>query len=147
MSTNIDQKVLDLFNLLQTKKKEVEAASEKPNWKTSLSIGFIQDSVATNINIATVTDLAKLVDLHSFLLIKSDYWDKSCKQLGIDVPFKWMGYTLNQWTFDFAARVKQINLSNKKKELAALEIRVNSLITVEQRRELELAELTKEISP
>ncbi len=146
MSSTIDNKVMALFNALQAKKKEVDAASEKPRWKTSCVLGYQPDNISSHTNIATITDLAKLVDYASFLLAKADYWTEANAALNVEVDFKWMGYSLEQWISDLTARAAQINVNAKRKELAALEARVNSIISVEQRRELELAELTKLIT-
>ncbi len=146
MSDNIlDKKVLDLFTKVKAKQKAI-AAAEKPKWATSCTFGTNPDVVTDRINLQTVMDVNKLVDMYGFLLMKKDYHSEALNELGCtNISFKWMGFTLAEWTADFISRFAQINVSKEKAQLKEWESRLDSLITVEQRRAMELAELEKEI--
>lgn len=137
-----DELVLQLFATVKEKQAEI-ASSEKPRWETSCTIGTNPDTLEGRVNIQTVTDFNKLVDIYAFLLSKEDYWQKSVRELDVKVSFKWMGFGIDAWKRDIKARIALIGVSTKRKELEVLESRLNGLITVEQRRELELAEIQK----
>lgn len=141
---SVDELVLQLFEKVQQKQRDI-AASEKPQWVTSCSIGLEEDGVKTRVNIQTVSDPAKLVEVLGALLAKQAYWIGAASLLGVKLPFKWMGYTVEQWTKDFKTRLAQIELVAKRAELKALEARLDKLITTDQRRELELAAIQKEM--
>lgn len=142
---NIDAKVLELFSKVKEKQKKI-AKNERPSWKTNCSFGKNQDSVSDRINLQVITDLDRLIDAHVFLKQKLDYWLKSCETLGVKSPLKWLGYSFQDWEDDIKYRVSQLQLNKEKKELEVLEARLNSLITVDQRREMELAEIEKELN-
>ena len=142
----IDALVLELFNNVKKKQAEIAAASERPKWETSCTIGT-GDSITHNTNIQTVTDANKLVDLYALLLAKEDYYVRAAKELGVKVVLKWQGYTFEAWKKDFKTRIGVININNKKIELADLEARLDKLISQDQRRELELAEIQKLLAP
>jgi hypothetical protein len=139
-----DDKVMALFDKLNAKKKEISQA-EKPVWNTTCTIGYNPESVGDRVNLQTVTNLAKLVEMYSFLTNKERDWAESAKELGVEVPFSWMGYSKEQWQSDIKTRVNQIELSKKRKEFATMETKLNSLISDDKRKELELAELEKQL--
>ena len=131
-----------MFNTVKQKQKEIERA-EKPKWVTSCTIGTNPDSVQDRVNIQTVTDIDKLILLYGFLELRNKEFFVACSELGIKKNFKWMGYLASEWKTDIKSRVAQININTKKKELEVLEGRLDKLISTEQRRELELAEISK----
>ena len=142
----IDALVLELFNNVSKKQQEIAAASERPRWETSCTIGT-DSNISNNVNIQTVTDINKLVDLYALLLAKEDYYLRAAKELGVKVVLKWQSYTFEAWKKDFKTRINIIELNNKKAELKELENRLDKLISQDQRRELELAEIQKILNP
>lgn len=141
---SVDELVLALFNTVQQKQRDI-AASEKPQWATTCTVGTDPESVKDRINIQTVMEPAKLADMLGFLLQRRDYFHKAEELLGVKIgTFKWMGYTVEQWTKDFKTRLAQISLTTKRAELKQLEGRLDKLITMDQRRELELAAIQRE---
>jgi hypothetical protein len=145
MSEKNDKLVMELFQRVQDKKAEIEKVS-RPQWETSCTIGYNPDSVQDRTNIQTVVDLKKLVELASFLIIKEGAWKEAAKAIGVSTPFSWMGYTKDQWFADFRTRAAAIEINTKKKELQRLEDKLNTLVTVEQRREMELEKIAKELA-
>lgn len=137
-----DELVMQLFEKVKDKKREI-AFSERPSWLTSCTLGTNPDSLLDRMNIQTVTDINKLLDIYGFLLMKEDFWMKAGKELGVVHVFKWMGFSIESWKTDIQSRIAQINLTVKRKELETLETRLNGLVTLEQRRELELKEISK----
>lgn len=144
-TATVDEQVLALFNKVQDKKRKLSVASTRTQWLTSCTIGYNPETLTDRINIQTVTDTSKLIDIYAFLLQKKDYWDRACSTLAVKKEFKWMGYSLDDWETDIKSRMESIGFLAEKKELGVLEERLNKLITTEQRRALELEELQKMI--
>jgi LmbE family N-acetylglucosaminyl deacetylase len=140
-----DQMVLDLIQKVKQRKAEIKAAQGKPNWLTTCTLGYNQDSVSDRINIQTVNKVEKIVDLYNFLLVKEEKWNQATKELGVDTPLVYMGYPVADWKADLKTRVNQLTIEKKKRELETLEKRLDGLVTVEQRRALELADIAKEL--
>ena len=139
-----DKMVLDLFNTVKAKQKEI-AVLQKPQWATSCTIGYNPDVVTDRVNIQTVTDVNRLIDLYAFLIMKMEYAKRATFLLAVTNKFKWMGYTFEEWEQDIRTRINQIGVTAKKNELAVLEKRLDALITVDQRRVMELEAITKEL--
>lgn len=145
MSEKNDKLVMELFERVKAKKAEIEKV-QRPAWETSCTIGYNPESVADRVNIQTVSDIKKLVDLTSFIIMKDRDWKEAAKVLGVSTPFSWMGYSKDAWISDFKSRAALIEINKKKKELGDLEEKLNKLVTVEQRREMELAEIAKALA-
>ncbi len=139
---NIDSKVLELFNKVKEKQNKI-TKNEKVNWETNCSFGFNSEVINDRFNLQVTTDLVKLVDAHVFLQTKIKNWAESCELLGVKIPLKWLGYPPGDWQKDIKTRIGQLQLNNEKKELATLEARLDALITVDQRREMELDAISK----
>lgn len=140
---NTDKQVMDLYDIVQNKKKEI-AKAEKPNWLTNCSFGFGQDS-NVRVNIQTVADPNKMVELLAFLYVQRNAFEEAAKDLGVKATFKWFGFSVEDWKQDFQTRLNKILISKKKQELEVLESRLNSLISPELKRKLELEEITKQL--
>lgn len=138
-----DELVLQLFAKVKQKQSEVTAASEKPRWETSCTVGENPGSVTDRINLQTTTDVSTLVGLYGFLIAKERQWNEAASALNVDTQFKWMGSPVRAWHKDIKTRIAQIEVAAKRQELKTLETRLDGLITVDQRRALELAEIQK----
>jgi hypothetical protein len=139
MTTNIDSKITELFEVLNKKKLEVEAAEDtsKKKWLTNCSLPSIFGNTQP-INIQTQTESA-LVELLADLLIHDEYLKKSAELLGCkSTNGAWGGFPIADWIEDFKTRAAKIQLASKKSELAQLEKRLDAIVSVEQRREMEL---------
>jgi capsule polysaccharide modification protein KpsS len=139
-----DKMVLDLFNTVKAKQKEI-AVLQKPQWVTSCTIGYNPEVVTDRMNIQTVSDINKLINLYGFLLFQVEYHNRACEALNVIIKFKWMGYTFQEWEKDIKTRINQIGVAAKKSELAVLEKRLDALITLDQRRVMELEAISKEL--
>jgi hypothetical protein len=145
--TKIDTMVLELLKKVENKKRQIGEA-ERPSWITNCSFGFDPNNSNARINIQVVRDLEQLVEIHAFLTSKVAAYKQSLVTLGLtekDAPLKYMGFTYDQWMADIETRIGGVRIKAKKDELAALEARVNALVTPEQRRAIELEKLIKEI--
>ena len=108
---NTDKQVMDLYDIVQNKKKEI-AKAEKPNWLTNCSFGFGQDS-NVRVNIQTVADPNKMVELLAFLYVQRNAFEEAAKDLGVKATFKWFGFSVEDWKQDFQTRLNKILISKK----------------------------------
>ena len=143
---NTDKLVLDLLQKVEEKKKQIGNA-ERPSWITNCTFGFSPD-INTRINLQVVREIEVLVEIHAFLTSKCADYTNSLSALGLtakEAPFKYLGFTYDQWVSDIQTRVSMLRIKAKRDELTALEARVNALVSPEQRRAIELEKLVKEI--
>ncbi len=96
MNTKNDELVLQLIAKVKQKKSEISAA-QKPHWETSCSLSYNPDSVQDRVNIQTVSDINKLVDLYGFLTIRETASQTAANILGVKVAPKYMGYEFCDW--------------------------------------------------
>ena len=146
MNKNTDKIVLDLLKKVEEKKLQIGSA-ERPSWVTNCSFGFDPNN-NSRINIQVVRELEQLVEIYAFLYTKYNSFYTALASLNLtdkDVYFKYLGFTFEQWAADIKTRINSLRIKNQKDELAALEARVNALVSHEQRREIELEKLVKEI--
>jgi hypothetical protein len=142
----VDEMVLDLLRKVQQQKEEVKAASKKPNWLTSLSFSFNpKDSITDRINIGVVKEPERLAEIYAFLLVKEEYGKKAALELNLEVDPSYLAYPISAWKEDIRTRAAQVGVEQKKKDIEALDKRINGLVTFEQRRVLELEALQKEM--
>jgi hypothetical protein len=132
-----DEKVKDLFNLVRAKRLAIETA-EKPCWNTSGSFGYSANSAHDRVNVQTLTDQRKIVEMYAFLIDRQEKSEKAAKELGVPYTFTWLGFSVDEWKSDFQTRVNQISIQEKRKELASIEARLNSIITPELKAIMEL---------
>ena len=132
-----DEKVKELFDLVQSKKLAIEKA-ERPCWKTSGNFGYSANSAHDRTSIPTVTDVRKLVEMYAFLMERRDKSESASKELGVEYNFTWLGFSVDEWKEDFQTRVNQISVQEKRKELAELESRLNAIISPELKAQMEL---------
>lgn len=141
--TDADKLVLDLLNKVDAKRKQIGAA-ERPQWITTCAFRYDTNSNAI-INIQTVKEISDLVEIFAFLENKKTSIENAAKQLGVTVPSKHLGFSIEEWQSDIKCRINGLQIKAKRDELASLEARVNALVSPEQRREIELQKLVAEI--
>lgn len=144
MDKTTDQIVLELLNKVEQKKKEI-GASERPSWITHCSFGVNPSNAADRVNLQVVTDVSILTSVYATLAVAERAFGQAAKDLDLKVEFKWQGFTFEEWVTDIKMRINQLQLKNKRDDLAKLEARVNALVSQEQRRELELKKLVAEL--
>jgi len=145
MNTKNDELVLQLIAKVKQKKSEISAA-QKPKWETSCTFSTDPDNVQSRVNLQTVTDINKLIDIYAFLLFKEEYYNVAAECLKVSTKGKYMGYSFADWKKDVHARVDQVNINSKKRDLETLEARLDKLVTPEQRRDIELEAIQKELA-
>lgn len=136
----IDDKINELFVVLSKQQAEVDAAeadSKKP-WKTKCS--FMLNVVSTNINIQTA-NASLLIEIQAELSLKEAFFGKAAEDLGLTWDGKWDGFSVEDWHSDLIKRAAIININAKKAKLAELEKKLNAIVSPDQRRQIELANI------
>lgn len=141
MAKTTDDLVLELLKKVQKKKDEIKAAKKAPKWKTNLSIGRDQTTTHGRVNIMTRTDPNEIIDWYIFLMTKVDNITKAAEALGLPTDLTWLNFPISDWMEDLKTRAAQLSIDEKKKEMEALDKRVNKLVSPDQRREMELKAL------
>jgi hypothetical protein len=145
MTDTIDSKITLLFEDLRKKKAEVEADEKeiKKSWITNCSIQTEFSQMPVNITTTTEDRIKRTVH---FLLQHRDYTHKAEELLGLPKSTKYEGYTYDEWISDCKKRLVKINLAAKKDQLDKLEKRLDAIVSPEQRRQMELDAITKELA-
>ena len=143
MATETDKIIDQLFEIIQTKKKEIEKA-EKAKWQTNCAFAYDPES-GKRVNIQTVSDANTIADMLAFLIARKKAWYEAAQILKIPSNNEWMGFTFEQWQSDFVTRVEKILISKKKQELKDLEDRLDKLVSKEKREAMELEAIKKQL--
>ena len=147
MADNIDDKVRGLFDVLQKQKEKVEQAEQetKQSWKTKCSIS-IPTLSPTPINIQTANQ-GMVLSIGASLLTYQQATAEAAKRLGIEEDVtEYNGASVDDWFADLKKRVAVIGITEKRKSLVELERRLDAIVSPEQRRQIELEALTKELA-
>lgn len=131
------------------RQKEAIAEAEKPTYRTNRTFSFTDGDLNRSINLAVVSDVAALLKLAGFVKAQADaYYSVAAALLpGETVPrFTWCGFGADDWMHDIGLRINQVTLKAKKERLARAEERLNSLLSPERRRKLELAAIEAELT-
>lgn len=138
-SMSADERVKALFASLQAKKAEI-ANAERPQYITGGLFRY-SESVGNPIDIMTVRDERKLVEILAFLKDREKSYTEAAAELKVKAGFTWLGFTTDEWAKDLRTRVSILQIANRRKELAELEARVNAVMTPELRRQMEMEAL------
>lgn len=136
MTDTIDQKIQELFNVVQSRRSALEKdeLALKGKWETTCS--YPMNGTFINLQTAdksTIRQVAIHIKIQSFFGAQVD------KELGIDESSLVNGFTVDAWLSDCKKRMAAINSREKKRELDDLEARLDKIVSPEQRREMELA--------
>lgn len=136
----MDELIMELFAEVKLRKEEV-AKAEKPVFVTGGQFRY-NEGIANTIDIITVRDSRKLIEILVFLKERSKNYKEAASELGIDNPnFTWLGFTYDEWFNDLQIRSNFLNISKRKKELSDLEARLNAIVSPEQRAKMELEDI------
>jgi len=140
MATKNDETVKKLIKLVEKKKAEM---GKRP--KVSLETnGVFKFRSGGHLNLNTVSSTRTLVSALSFLLQEEGTSERAAEMLGVEVPeFTWDNYTVAQWAGDFKQVSRLIEWRGKKKQLDALNKKLDQLRSEEVRTEMELDSIAK----
>lgn len=139
-----DTKVLELFAKVRAKQKAIKT-DENLKFLTNCSFSTTPEISLSRVNLHAVQSQDDLVEFYTFLLLKESFSALVAKELEIEVDSRHMGFPISSWKNDIKNRVKQLKLIKEKKDLKTLETRLDALVSPEQRREMELEAISKEL--
>ncbi len=144
MADQMDAKVMELFDVLRARRAAVEHDESllKKKWITNCSLTL--NNRSTPLNIITANE-ASVRQAMVELLQLQDYSRQADEALDLPINDKFGGYFYSEWKEDLRRRMTQLKLKEKKAELADLESRLNLIVSPEQRRAMELAEISKSL--
>lgn len=144
MAQSEKDKVVDaLFAQLQKKKAQI-AKTERSNWLTNCSFSYNREG-GSRINLQTISDVEEITNMLASLLESATAYNEAKRILNTEGTFKWLGFTVDEWTADFQTRINKISVAKLKKEYEVIEARIDKLVSVEKREEMEIAALSKEL--
>ena len=137
-----DQIIEQMMVKLSAKKAEVELAI-KPSYLTGGSFRYSEGSISGAVDITTVRDERKLVEIAAFLSERSNAYQDAAIELGCEVKFSWLGFTKVEWMTDLKTRVSVLQIAKRKAELLELETLVNKQVSPALREAWEMATIAK----
>jgi hypothetical protein len=140
-----DDRVLALFANLQAKKAEV-AGAERPVYITGGQFRYSTNSPSGTIDITVERNISKLKEIWMFLNERASHNAPANEFFGIQDPFKWQNFTVEEWERDLKTRANFIQLKERKAELQVLEDRINRVVSPELRRQMEMDAIEAELS-
>lgn len=143
MPNKEDKKVLDMIQLVEKEKDEIKQL-EKPNWKTNCLLSVIEGT-GKGLNFHVCSNKYDLVKALGFLISKKEEYNKAAGVLKVSGPFVWDGYSFEDWQHDIKLRINKLQIDSKKKKLAALESRLDKVISPELKQKMELEAIEKEL--
>jgi len=133
-----DAEVLAMFKKVQEMKLRLEK-SEKPCWQTNRMFRYSDNSAHGAVDIGGITDPRKLVEMLAFLSDRESSYNSAAAELGLETkPFKWLGFTKEEWKSDLSTRVEQLRSSETKKTLGVAEQRLSAILSPEMKQQLEM---------
>ena len=109
MTNETDKLVQDLFKVVQDKKVAI-AKAEKPSWLTNCAFRYNNDSSAAT-NIQVCSDVEELTQMLGFLCEKKNGFEAAQAYLGVTGPFKWIGFSFDDWASDIKTRIDKIQIN------------------------------------
>lgn len=140
----LDQKVRELYDIIQSKKAQI-AKMERPSYKTNLSYVINENVDNVRINLQVVNDVNVLVKLLAQMNILRVEYENVCFDLGLKSDFKYSGFSYDDWKHDITSMINKINIKKEKDDLATKEAKLNTLISPEEKRRLDIEALSKEL--
>ncbi len=139
----MDMQIKELFEVVQKQKVEVSENQKltKKSWNTH---GSFKLQSATPLNISTATEDQLLKGLTELLAYRM-YVDEAQKLLGLSKEIKVDGFSVDEWVEDFQKRIATLQLKAKMDKLKSLEDRLQSIVSPEQKRQMELEAIIKDL--
>lgn len=154
MSENIDLVIEQLLNVIKEKREEISKTKEtiKQPWKTNGIININQEWIVTTISNKQLKNenrnlqTSSIETIKTFIinLIQEQKYRKEAEELlGLDITHLFNGYIFEDWIEDCKKRINIIQLRDKESRLLELESNLNSLVSDEQRRKIEVENIKK----
>lgn len=146
MSDKIDQEIQKLFDVVNQQKQEMQNAEKliQTSWKTNCSLP-LPEAPNHPINLQTAPE-NRIKYLTAFLLQHRHFNELAEKELQLESTSTYEGFSYDDWINDCKKRMAVIQARTKKEKLRKLEERLNGIVSPEERRRMELAQISKELA-
>lgn len=132
-----DTRVNELMEKVEAQRKALGA---EPRFSPITNAKFHFDK-ETYFNLHVQTDICRFVRALAMLLEQSSHHQTACERLGLDIPFLWYGYSLEDWETDFKGRIAALQWRDRKKQLDATERKLAELLSEEGKTSKALDEI------
>ena len=136
----MEEVINSLFDKVAAKRAQVQLA-EKPSYVTGGQFRYSQDSPGGTIDISTVREERKLVEIGAFLIERAKAYAAAAEKLGCNVEFSWFRFTEDEWLKDLKTRVDSLQVNKLRVELDAMENKLNAIMPEDMRKAKELEAL------
>lgn len=137
MSDKLDDTIKELFAKVQEKKSKIKNIGVK-KWITN---GVIECPHKTfNLN---VIDLKTTLSLTAFLIGEKNNMESACQMLGVKFDNCYYGFKFEDWFEDLKHRMDFLTVNDEKKSLEKLEKKLDSLVSPEMKRAMEITAIEK----
>jgi hypothetical protein len=94
-----------------------------------------------------ISNIRDLIMIAAFLRERKTHYAAAAKELGVESPpvFTWNGFSTSDWIEDLKTRIAKIQITTTQQKLAALESRLEAVISPELRREMELMRIAEDL--
>ena len=138
-----DQKVLRLMGLVKEQRADI-GALQRPRWNTTCSLDLPQLR-PERINLQVEKDLFVLSSAIGILERMAADAKRVGKELETEIEPRWKNFTIEEWVEDLKLRIKITQMEARRRKLKKMESTLDTLMSPEQRREMELAKIEEEL--
>ena len=132
MATKNDERIIELKKIIEKKREELNNMHSRFAPKTNCILQL--DGETYNLNVST-QNLA-------YLLVKINALIKSAESLNLSAEYITIsGFSLAEWFDDIKSKKDSIDYRDKKRELATIENKLNSLLSSDKQTELQIDNL------
>lgn len=145
MPDTIDSKIRELISELSKRQQDVKQAERESQqkWQTNCSFtGIFSKPRPINLQTASPEGLKAVV--RELIVIRNAELESSAI-LEQPADYSVDGYSIDAWLADCKKRAAIQNLREKQNKLEQLQTRLDSIISPEQKRQMELDAITREI--
>lgn len=139
--TDMDKVVDDLMTKVKDRRAKV-GALKKSQWVTPCTLVLPGHE---RLNIQVCSDLGLLAMSCGILMRMKQDMEAASTELDVEIEPKWQNYAIDDWVADIKLRVKVTQLKREQERLANLEDKLGKLMSPEQRRRMELADIEAEL--
>lgn len=142
MTQDLDEIVRGLLVKLKQQQAELDnlKGQIQSSWKTHCSFTTTPNNAATKKNIQVCSDEEIFQFVQHMMLLRHSHLDAE-KFLNASFPWEYLGHTYTDWEHDLKKRMDMIRVTKREKELKELEQRINSVVSAEERRRIEVESL------
>ena len=142
MTQDLDEIVRGLLVKLKQQQAELDnlKGQIQSSWKTHCSFTTTPNNASTKKNIQVCSEEEIFQFVQHVLQLRASHFDAE-EFLGMSFPQEYLGHAYGDWEHDLKKRMDMIRVTKREKELKELEQRINSVVSAEERRRIEVESL------